>query len=263
MLFNLAMLLLLSASFAPSLSAPFAGTHVDRAAKAPKRMAGADTIEIPIPELSPPDNFVDILYKRDVKPKTLPVDNNRKIFPVKNRPIDSRSKGLLVNIHSKVFSANNHSNDFPVNALRKVDNTGKADNTGKEDDTVSAASDETMYGFPSSQVYHSGRVICETSFASPTFSEVEGLIEKLNSRNGNKGTCHLNNQIGSKCSRQGSYFGGEASLCGTATITLWCSSVAFAAQKIMDTCGDARLLRAGGMFYYDRWKSRKLRAVIH
>jgi hypothetical protein len=95
-----------------------------------------------------------------------------------------------------------------------------------------------------------GWLSCETSWASPTFTEIDYLIDKVAKKPGWR-DCTQKNRFGSKCTMLESYRGGAISFCGRYGRTLACSVVATAAQIVRDHCDEPEMQRAGGIFRFD------------
>lgn len=106
-----------------------------------------------------------------------------------------------------------------------------------------------------------GEVICETSLASPTFSEIDGLRAKLSKR---PPICWQKNGGGSKCTRLVSHYGGVVSLCGTPSKQVECAAVSWATILIRLICGNSEWGKAGGMYKFAlEDEEYNLRAVLH
>ncbi|KAA8893789.1 hypothetical protein FN846DRAFT_977357 [Sphaerosporella brunnea] len=99
-----------------------------------------------------------------------------------------------------------------------------------------------------SQVTTYGYAKCETSWASPTYSEIAGVYEIL--KKNNKGICEQTNAVGSKCKTLASYAGGQFGLCGLPTGIIPCEWLAWACDMLRKTCGNDGMQRAGGIWYY-------------
>jgi len=106
----------------------------------------------------------------------------------------------------------------------------------------------------------SGWLSCDTSWASPTFTEVDYLIAKVASNTGWK-DCTQNNAFGSMCTKLSSYYGGAISFCGKFDFTLPCAKVAMAAQIIRDYCSEPSKHRVGGVFKFAT--NADLRVAVH
>ncbi|KAI5776424.1 hypothetical protein EDC01DRAFT_780083 [Geopyxis carbonaria] len=102
--------------------------------------------------------------------------------------------------------------------------------------------------------------VCDTTYASPTLSEIQGLLDVLY----NKGIglyCLQGSRSGSKCTTLYSYKGASASLCGVVFRVL-CRQVWLDVIKIRDECKwkDGRHgWKAGGRYQYP-WQGM---AVLH
>jgi len=103
-----------------------------------------------------------------------------------------------------------------------------------------------------------GSVTCETSWASPTYSEIDYVVWKVSKQR--KRTCHQDNPGGSKCTLLQRYHGGELSICGDPTYGLPCATMAWAGAEIKKQCGNDAMQRAGGYFDFG---IRHIRTVIH
>ncbi|KAA8913350.1 hypothetical protein FN846DRAFT_886597 [Sphaerosporella brunnea] len=95
---------------------------------------------------------------------------------------------------------------------------------------------------------------CETSWASPTYSEISGLINILKAKTGK---CIQKNPVGSKCTTIASYVGADAGLCGLFLESVSCADFAWAIETIRSECGNIAMQRAGGIWYFGQ-----LRAVL-
>jgi hypothetical protein len=113
------------------------------------------------------------------------------------------------------------------------------------------SSDDTNSGYV-------GVMTCETSSASPTYSEIDYVVWKVSKQK--KLTCFQDNPGGSKCTLLQKHHGGEFSICGDPTYGLPCEVMAWAGAEIKKRCGNDATQRAGGYFSFG---SRHLRAVIH
>ncbi|KAI5853864.1 hypothetical protein BZA05DRAFT_468445, partial [Tricharina praecox] len=103
---------------------------------------------------------------------------------------------------------------------------------------------------------------CETSWASPTFSEIDELIKRAGIPHKGLIKCRYfqDNGVGSYCKKVVHYKGGEISMCGKFLQGLTCESVVYAAMQVRDRCGHQEKSRAGG---YYRFNKVKLRVVVH
>jgi hypothetical protein len=70
------------------------------------------------------------------------------------------------------------------------------------------------------------RVTCETTFASPTYSEIEEVKKLVVNA---KTWCAQGNPGGSKCTAHASYKGGQLALCGSSNKSMKCEDLAWAA----------------------------------
>lgn len=95
-----------------------------------------------------------------------------------------------------------------------------------------------------------GWVSCHTTWASPTFTEVNYLIAKIATHTG-WNDCTQKNMGGSKCTKLDKYYGGAISFCGKHDITRTCSMISTAAQKVRDHCSIGYMHRAGGVFKFN------------
>ncbi|KAI5845478.1 hypothetical protein BZA05DRAFT_447802 [Tricharina praecox] len=102
-------------------------------------------------------------------------------------------------------------------------------------------------------------VVCKTSWASPTFDEIDNVVLKVSKKA--RDDCGQYNHGGSKCTRLQWYKGGALSLCGKAGWTIPCPSVAWAGQEIKNRCGNDDMQRAGGHLAFAA--SGYMRTVIH
>ncbi|KAI5842787.1 hypothetical protein BZA05DRAFT_422426 [Tricharina praecox] len=75
-----------------------------------------------------------------------------------------------------------------------------------------------------------GKLVCETSWASPTYDEIDYVVWKVSKQK--KNTCGQENHTGSKCTRLQRYKGGELSLCGRGGWAIPCPAVAWAGKEI-------------------------------
>ncbi|KAI5845462.1 hypothetical protein BZA05DRAFT_421284 [Tricharina praecox] len=79
-----------------------------------------------------------------------------------------------------------------------------------------------------------GKLVCETSWASPTYDEISHVVSKISKMATDK--CSQDNVGGSKCTRLQWYKGGEISLCGKVANGIPCPAVAWAGQEIRNRC---------------------------
>jgi len=93
-----------------------------------------------------------------------------------------------------------------------------------------------------------GTLICETSFASPTLSEISGAVGKLSSTAAAK--CVQKNAAPSHCTTLASYKGGQIGICGEHLRDMSCKRVGWAAYAIALLCVDANTRRAGGKYIF-------------
>ncbi|KAA8913351.1 hypothetical protein FN846DRAFT_902831 [Sphaerosporella brunnea] len=92
---------------------------------------------------------------------------------------------------------------------------------------------------------------CETSWASPTYSEISGLLDILNAK---KGVCIQKNSVGSKCTTIASFIGADAGLCGSPKWSVNCIVFAWAIDMIRKGCGNDDMQRAGGTWLFGELK---------
>jgi hypothetical protein len=97
---------------------------------------------------------------------------------------------------------------------------------------------------------------CHTTNASPTFSEIEGLVVKLTILKQDK-SCIQWNKVGSKCQLQANYYGGQASLCGKYGQAVQCKDLGATIEWLGNQC--AKDGKASGYLVY----SKDLKAVLH
>jgi hypothetical protein len=97
---------------------------------------------------------------------------------------------------------------------------------------------------------------CHTSNASPTFSEIEGLIVKLVIFKKDKSCIQWNN-VGSKCQVQANYYGGQATLCGKYGQEVMCKDLGATIEWLGMQC--AKDGKASGYVVLNK----DLRAVLH
>ncbi|KAA8895315.1 hypothetical protein FN846DRAFT_970151 [Sphaerosporella brunnea] len=107
-----------------------------------------------------------------------------------------------------------------------------------------------------SQVTSYGYAKCETSWASPTYSEIAGVYEIL--KKNNKGMCEQTNAVGSKCKTLASYYGGQFGLCGLPTGLIPCEWLAWACNMLRDACSYDEMQRAGGTWVF----SQEMRSIL-
>ena len=100
-----------------------------------------------------------------------------------------------------------------------------------------------------------GLLVCKSSPASPTISEIDGLIDLLKV----KTLCRQGNAIGSLCTKLVSFHGGDVSLCGEWKHWMHCSDVAWCVAFIRDNCAPING-RVGGLFSL---QGKPMRVVIH
>jgi hypothetical protein len=93
-----------------------------------------------------------------------------------------------------------------------------------------------------------GTLICETSFASPTLSEISGAVGRLSPTAAAK--CVQKNAAPSHCTTLASYKGGQIGICGEHLRDMSCKRVAWAAYTIALYCVDASTRRAGGQYIF-------------
>lgn len=93
-----------------------------------------------------------------------------------------------------------------------------------------------------------GTLICETSFASPTLSEISGAVGQLSPTAEAK--CVQKNAAPSHCTMLASYKGGQIGICGEHLRDMSCKRVAWAAYTIALYCVDANTRRAGGKYIF-------------
>ncbi|KAI5778460.1 hypothetical protein EDC01DRAFT_757088 [Geopyxis carbonaria] len=101
---------------------------------------------------------------------------------------------------------------------------------------------------------------CDTTYASPTFSEIQGVLNILYSK-GTKKYCVQSNTHASRCTRLYSYKGASVSLCGNVDAIL-CRRVWLDLTKIRDQCkwkDGIHGWKAGGRYKYN-WD---LVSVLH
>ncbi|KAA8898355.1 hypothetical protein FN846DRAFT_962465 [Sphaerosporella brunnea] len=98
-----------------------------------------------------------------------------------------------------------------------------------------------------SQVTSYGYAKCETSWASPTYSEISGLQDILEKKGG---YCQQYNPFGSMCTTSASYFGGDVGLCGMPLFTVSCAHLAWSLSVLKMACGIDYMGRAGGTWYF-------------
>ncbi|KAI5801137.1 hypothetical protein EDC01DRAFT_628086 [Geopyxis carbonaria] len=77
-------------------------------------------------------------------------------------------------------------------------------------------------------------IICDTTSASPTRSELEGLVALIRTK-GPWMRCMNTNKHGSRCTQQFSYKGAAVSMCGP-TFRMVCQEVANDLLRIRDRC---------------------------
>ncbi|KAI5857763.1 hypothetical protein BZA05DRAFT_441069 [Tricharina praecox] len=106
-----------------------------------------------------------------------------------------------------------------------------------------------------------GKVKCETSWASPTMSEIDGLIAKVYDKKNWK-TCSYwqSNGGGSMCTQIAKSDGGNVSLCGRYKQGLACEDIIWAMLEVKSRCGNHGMSRAGGYYIFFQWN---LRVVLH
>jgi hypothetical protein len=97
---------------------------------------------------------------------------------------------------------------------------------------------------------------CHTTGASPTFSEIEGVVILLTLFKKNK-VCYQWNGVGSLCKVQASYYGGAASLCGKYGQEVMCKDLGDTIQWLGKQC--AKNGKASGYLVLNK----NLRAVLH
>lgn len=105
-----------------------------------------------------------------------------------------------------------------------------------------------------------GKLKCETSWASPTFTEIDQMVSQVMRRPNNK-PCTNYNGIKSKCSKLESAKGGTISLCGHYGANINCPAVVYAAHYIRYLCANLDIARAGGSYTFANRNS--LRTVVH
>jgi len=92
---------------------------------------------------------------------------------------------------------------------------------------------------------------CETSHASPTLTEIDGLASRLYKENGWDSCTHTQGNIaGSMCVRLASFKGGDVSICGTPWKTIPCKTTLWTLNEIKNKCASHDIHRAGGKFWY-------------
>ncbi|KAI5850054.1 hypothetical protein BZA05DRAFT_454322 [Tricharina praecox] len=104
-----------------------------------------------------------------------------------------------------------------------------------------------------------GQVVCETSNASPTFTEIDDLRYKLLKR---PPWCVQRNGGGSQCTRLESSKGGDVSLCGSPSRAVECAAISWGLMWIKLMCPNNEFNRAGGMYKF-LIKKHKLRVALH
>lgn len=87
-------------------------------------------------------------------------------------------------------------------------------------------------------------LVCETSQASPTFSEIDYMVMRLHKF----ASCLNTNPFGSHCTELIRYEGGNVAICGSYWGNLDCHDVASAVDNIRDNCADWNAQRSGGQF---------------
>ncbi|KAA8911387.1 hypothetical protein FN846DRAFT_935947 [Sphaerosporella brunnea] len=105
-----------------------------------------------------------------------------------------------------------------------------------------------------STMFDFAHVTCETSWSSPTYPEISGLMDILKTK---KGKCKQKNVIGSKCTTIASFLGANAGLCGKPLWTVDCADLVTAISIIRQDCGNDDMQRAGGT-----WLFGVLKAVL-
>ncbi|KAF8541084.1 hypothetical protein BDD12DRAFT_879490 [Trichophaea hybrida] len=103
-----------------------------------------------------------------------------------------------------------------------------------------------------------GQLICETSWASPTFSEIDTMTKWLDNAK-KTAICAQTNPGGSKCTTHSKFKGGALAVCGVAPWSVKCHELSWAGKKIKNECGNQQMGRAGGIYIYDD----NLRAVLY
>ncbi|KAI5841614.1 hypothetical protein BZA05DRAFT_449493 [Tricharina praecox] len=101
-----------------------------------------------------------------------------------------------------------------------------------------------------------GKLVCETSSASPTSWEIQNVVFIVSQRK----ECKQHNLLGSKCTTLAKWNGADASLCGKPKGWVACSSVAWALQQVEKFCIKSNIDRAGGRFEY---QGKSLRSQVH
>lgn len=107
-----------------------------------------------------------------------------------------------------------------------------------------------------------GKIYCKTSWASPTFDEINYCIGRIAAYASN--TCTQDNIGDSKCSTMHKWKGGDISLCGRYKNKVPCQIIAEASMLIKEVCGDWPKSRAGGELKFSRdIMGGNMRAVVH
>jgi len=104
-----------------------------------------------------------------------------------------------------------------------------------------------------------GKVICETSRASPTVEEIKYCFNALYQTP----RCDQTNRFASKCTKLCSRKGGQISVCTSSTKAVNCIDVVWAAEQVLDQCLKPEIHRAGGYYKFDAKGWRGLRVVVH
>jgi len=132
-------------------------------------------------------------------------------------------------------------------------------------DVVASTTDEVSFDYftrnESGDDVWLGNLKCETSWASPTFLEIDGAVHNIRNFGGFKG-CIQKNGGASKCTRLTYHKGGDISLCGEYDHHIDCEGVIFAARTIRNKCGRPDMHRAGGLFRFKDYMGG-LRLAVH
>ncbi|KAF8250358.1 hypothetical protein K440DRAFT_640482 [Wilcoxina mikolae CBS 423.85] len=77
-----------------------------------------------------------------------------------------------------------------------------------------------------------GQLICETSWASPTFSEIDAMTKHLDNAK-KTALCAQTNPGGSKCTTHAKFNGGALAICGAAPWSVKCHELSWAGKLVV------------------------------
>ncbi|KAI5854028.1 hypothetical protein BZA05DRAFT_468716 [Tricharina praecox] len=171
-----------------------------------------------------------------MRPSLLTIFSTAVLTLAAASPAPSGGKGIF---SPTVFS--------PTKAGALLASLRTADSGSDDDDNDDDASKGRLNLSHQPDKYPHGMYDCETSWASPTLSEIKGAVKKIRQF----WTCEQSNPGGSKCELLSTFNGGSIAICGKLGRAISCWDVARAIEQLMKFCKDEEMGRAGGTWYFD------------